>query len=145
MFIDAHQRYSVAQAIASARSTNVLDHGVTGRHMGTGTPMAIVVAVTTLLDATTGDETYTVKLQTDDDEAFGSATDLTPAVNLPRGSAAGTKFVIPIPSGVSWERFSSLLYAVGGTTPLGNVTAWLTSMDAIQNEAVYADAITISI
>lgn len=144
MIIDASQRFSVAQAIASARSTNVLDL-LAERRIGSGVPMAVVVVVTTVLDGTTGDETYTVKVQSDMDEAFGSPADVTPAYNLPRSSPAGTMFVIPIPPRVATERFLSLLYAVGGTTPLGNVTAWLTSMDAIQKDAVYDDAITISI
>lgn len=144
MIIDAHLRFSNAQAIASARSTNVIDLG-TERRIGAGKEMAVVIVVTTALDAANGDETYTAKLQSDTDEAFGSPTDMTPAFSLPRGSAAGTKFVIPVPSNVLNERFISLLYAVGGTTPSGNVTAFLTSMDAIQNEHVYADAITISI
>lgn len=144
MIVDAEHRFSNAQAIASAASTNIIDLGQE-RRIGTGEPMAVVIVVTTLLDGTTGDETYTATLQTDADEGFGSPATLVPAVSLPRNSAVGTKFVIPIPSGSLTERYLRILYAVGGTTPLGNVTAFLTPMSFIQNDAYYADAITISI
>jgi hypothetical protein len=147
MIIDAHQRFSVAQSLAAtAVSTNVIDLGAE-RRIGSGKPMAIVIVVTTALDGGNADETYTATIQTDDNEAFASATTLagTGAASLPRGSAAGTKFILPIPPGSATERYIRLNYTVGGTTPSGAVTAWLTSMDAIQNEAYYADAITISI
>lgn len=147
MIIDAHLRFSVAQSLAAtAVSTNVIDLGAE-RRIGSGTPMAIVIVVTTALDGANVDETYTATIQTDDNEAFSSAVTLpgTGAASLPRGSAAGTRFILPIPSGSATERFIRLNYTVAGTTPSGNVTAFLTAMDMIQNEAYYADAITISI
>jgi hypothetical protein len=147
MIIDAQQRFSSAQSVAAtAVSTNIIDLGIE-RRIGSGKPMCIVVVVTTVLDAGNADETYTVTIQTDDNEAFASAVTMpgTAAVSLPRGSAAGTKFIIPIPPGSASERYIRLNYTVAGTTPSGAVSAWLTSMDAVQNEAYYADAFTISI
>lgn len=147
MIIDAQLRFSVAQSVAAtAVSTNVIDLG-TERRIGTGEPMVVAIVVTTALDGGNADETYTVTIQTDDNEAFSSATTLagTAAVSMPRGSAAGTRFYIPIPPGAATERYIRLNYTVAGTTPSGAVTAWLTTASALQAEGVYPDAFTISV
>lgn len=144
---DAAQMFSNAQALASAASTNVIDLREE-RRIGSGVPMCVVVVITTALDGTTGDETYTVTIQSDMDEAFGSPATVLAAYSLPRGSAAGTRFILPIPQGTLTERYIRLLYAVGGTTPVGAVTAFLSPLelaDTTGERTFYADAITISI
>jgi hypothetical protein len=147
MYMDAQQIYSDAQALtATANSTNVIDHG-SDRNIGLGEPLAVVVVVDVALDGTTGDETYTVKLVTDDNAALSSATDVTPAYSLPRGSAIGTKFIIPVPPNTTMERYSGLTFTLGGTTPTGTVTAFLTKADMADTSGTsvyYPDAITIS-
>lgn len=144
MIIDAQLLYSDAQAVtADAGSTNVVDHGQ-DRNLGLGEPLAAVITVDVAADGTTGDETYVVLLETDDNAAFSSATEVA-RVTIPRGSAAGTKFVIPVPPTTSIERFTRLYYDVGGTTPTITVTAFLqpVSMIGAGENVYYADAITI--
>lgn len=144
MIIDAENRYSSAQSVAAtAVSTNIIDH-LADRNIGIGEPLVVVIVVTTALDGTTGDETYSAQLQADDNSGFSSATSVGGAVSLTRGSVAGTKFYIPVPPDTLTERYSRINYTMGGTTPTGNVTAWLTLASMVQNTFDYADAITIS-
>jgi hypothetical protein len=144
MYLDAQNLYSDKQSVAAtAVSTNIIDHGA-DRNLGIGEPLALVIVVTTVLDAGNADETYSAQLQTDDNAAFSSATSVGGAVSLPRGSAAGTKFVFVLPSDTSIERFTRVNYTVGGITPSGNVTAFLTALSMVHNDVHYADAITIS-
>lgn len=146
--IDAEQRFSNAQSLAaSAASTNIINLGEE-RRIGTGEPMCVVYVVTTALDGTTGDETYTAQLQSDSTDAFGSPTSVGPAYSLTRGSPAGTRFIAPIPPGVATEQYLRVNYTVAGTTPSGNVTAYLCPLsmaDVGASNTFYADAITISI
>lgn len=144
MIIDAQQLYSDAQALtATAVSTNLIDHGI-DRNIGIGEPLAVVVIVDVALDRTTGDETYTVTLQTDDNAAFSSATTVAGPVSMTT-YAAGTKFVIAVPPDTVTERFTRLNYTLGGTTPTGTVTAFLQPlrMVGVGENVYYADAITI--
>lgn len=145
MFLDAYNRYSNAQALtATANSTNVIDHG-SDRNIGIGNPMALFVQVGVAADQTDGDETYTVKLVTDDNEALSSATDVTPAYTIPRGTAAGTTYVIPIPPNTVIERYTAVTYTLGGTTPTITVSSFLLPLNMAQNfpNVFYPDAITI--
>jgi hypothetical protein len=139
MYLDAQNLYSDAQVLgASAASDNVINHGV-ARQLSIGEPMAVLIVVDTDgdLDDSDNDETYTAKLQTDSDEAFGSPTDITPAYSLPRGSVAGTRFVIPLVPGVAVEQFTRLYFTTGGTSPSGTVTAALVPANFIGYENVY--------
>lgn len=146
--IDAAQQFSVAQSLAAtAVSTNQIDLWEE-RRIGSGEPMCVVVVVTTVLDAGNADETYTVTIQSDMDVAFGSPATVLAAYALPRGSAAGTRFILPIPIGALTERYIRLSYTVGGTTPSGAVTAWLSPIsmaDTGASNTYYPDAMTISI
>lgn len=77
MFVDADLVLSDAQAITSTNataSTNVIDLNVTGRKIRSDAKL--VCMVNTTFDSTEEDATLTVVLETDDDEAFGSATTL---------------------------------------------------------------------
>lgn len=144
MIIDAQLLFSDAQAlVATAVSTNVIDLG-TDRNIGIGEPMAVVITVDVALDRTTGDETYSVQLQTDDNVGFASPANVGGAYALTT-YVAGTKFVIPLPSGIETERFLRLNYTLGGTTPLGTLTAFLQplAMASVGENVYYPDAINV--
>lgn len=146
MFLDAYNSYSVAQALtASAASTNVINHGA-DRNIGIGEPMAVLITVDVAADHTTGNETYTAKLQTDSDEAFGTVADVTPEYTIPRTAVAGDKFIVVVPPNTDTKQFTRMYYTLGGTTPLLTVTSRLVPMKFLPTgtNVYYADAITIS-
>lgn len=145
MILDSQNLYSDAQALtATAASTNLIDHGA-DRNLGIGEPMALVITIDVAADGTTGDETYSAQLQTDDNSGFSSATSVGGAVSIPRTTAvAGTKYVMAVPPDTTFERYSRVNFTLAGTTPTVTLTAFLQPMSAIQNDGYYADAITIS-
>lgn len=144
MIIDNQLVLSDAQALtASAASTNVLDLKASGLY-GNGEQLALVVWVDVATDGTTGDETYTIKLQSDDADTFGSATDLTPAYTLARSSAAGTKVIVPLPANAATERYLRAYYTLGGTTPTATLTAAIMPMSAAGQWKAHPDGFTIS-
>lgn len=143
MYIDALHLFSDSQALtATAASTNVVDLGG-DNNVGIGEPMAVVIAVEVAADDTTGDETYSVALQTDDNSSFSSATELGTAT-IVRGTAAGVKFVVGVPADERAERYLRLNYTLGGTTPTVTVSAFLIPQSMVQNYVSYADGFTIS-
>jgi len=144
MFIDSQNLLSDAQAFtASAASTNIIDLGA-DRNIGIGEPMALVLTVDVAADGTTTDETYAFAIQTDTVEAFSSPTSIASATLTYTQLAAGAQFVIAVPPDTTSERFIRMYATLGGTTPTVTVTAFLLPMSMIQNNTVYADAITIS-
>lgn len=143
MIIDRENMYSNAQPLTgSAVSTDLIDHK-SDRDLGIGEPMALVIVPRNSPDGTTGDETYAAQLQTDDNSGFASPTSIGPSISIPRSSAAGLKYAIYLPPDTTLERYTRVNYTLGGTTPIVTVDAWLTTWRAIQNDAYYADAITI--
>jgi hypothetical protein len=145
MILDAQNLYSDAQALTGTSlvaSTNIIDHG-SDRNLGLGTPLSVVVTVDVAAGGTT--PTLTIVLQTDDNSSFSSATTVVTTAALAAAVlTAGAKFVLALPADATMERYSRIAYTQGGTTPTITVTAWLTPTEMIQNEANYADAITIS-
>lgn len=136
MILDSRLEFSVAQALtATAVSTNVVDLS-SDRNIGPGRSMWVVVQVDEALDDAEGNETYSVALQTSNTEGSGYADIAT--VSLPRGSAAGTRFVIGMP--YANDRYLRLNYTLGGTTPAGTVSAWLTDQEPASWQA-YPDAL----
>lgn len=143
MIHDAQNLYSDAQALsATAASTNVIDHG-SDRNIGVGEPLAVAITLDVASDGANGDETYVADLETDTVEGFGSPTTIG-TVTIPRGTAAGTPFVIGVPADTTAQRFTRLNFTLGGTTPSVTVTASLVPQSAIQNDIVYPDGFTIS-
>lgn len=141
MFIDAQNLFSDAQSLtATAASTNVIDLKAE-RKLGTGEPMAVVIVFDVALAGTT--PTFAAALQSDSADSFGSAATVATSPTL-SAAAAGYKLVLPIPPGIATESYVRLYYTLGGTSPTATVTAFLTAMSMIQNDAVYADNITIS-
>ena len=142
MIIDAQNLFSDAQALtATAVSTNVIDLGA-DRNIGIGEPMAVVVCIDVALDGTTTDETYVVTVQSGS-TATPTTVIATRTITYTEG-VIGAKFVLPLPADTSADRYLRVNYTLGGTTPTGTVTTFLTPMSMIQNNAIYADGITIS-
>lgn len=148
MFLDALQIFSDAQALtATAVSTNVIPLGPgTERYIGTGEPMGVFITIDVAPDETTGDETYTVTLQSDSADTFGSAATVIGPYTIPRTADAGAQFFIPIPPNVATEAYLRLNYTLGGTTPSVTLSAYLVPASLVPSPAtiLYPDAITIS-
>jgi len=142
--LDAQLAYSDAQALtATAASTNLVDHGIDG-DFGVGVPMVCVLSLDVAADGTTGDETYTVDLEADDNSSFSSAVTVGSAT-ITRGDAAGTKYFINVPPSASTERYSRLNFTLAGTTPTATVTARLVPLSFVQaSDQYYASGFTVS-
>lgn len=103
-----------------ARSTNIIDLGV-AKDIGPGNPVHILIQVVEAFDNLTN---LKVGLETDDNEAFASATELASETRLLADiDAIGDKFnILYWPTGN--ERYISLYYDVTGTEPtVGKITA----------------------
>jgi len=124
MYKDKLLEFCDRQALtAGANSTNVIDLG-TDRDVGAGKPLYVVVLVDVAADATNSDEVYLFTLTTDDAEAFPSETTIL-TQSIPRGTAAGTMYVLPL--GYNNERFLRAKMSLSGTTPSITYSCWLTS------------------
>jgi hypothetical protein len=123
MIIDSLLEFSDAQALtATADSTNVVDLS-SDRDVGPGEPLYLVVQVDVALDYTTMDETYVVELETDDNAAMTSST-IIGTLTFTGGDAAGTRQYLAV--GANNEQYLQVVYTLGGTTPTGTFSAWLT-------------------
>ena len=133
MIIDRFNEYSDAQAVtASAASTNVVDLKAAGNIEGK--PYYLHVKVNTAATAS-GDATVTFALQTDSDEAFGSATTLWTSAAIGKAAlTAGTEVVrLPI-NGMPLKRYTRVYYTVAtGPLTAGKFDAFL-SADGDTNE-----------
>lgn len=130
--LDRENRYSDAQAVTdSAVSTDVIDHE-SDRDLGIGEPLAVLINTDVVADDGDGNETYDVDLETDALVAFGSPV-VIGTVNIPRGTVAGTQFVIPVPPDETFERFSRLNIRTGGATPSVTLTAHLVPQEHVPN------------
>ena len=143
MILDKQNMYSDDQAITTdAASTNVIDHGApatpktTGviagralyRDMGVGVCIPLLVQVTESF-ASGGSPTLVVKLQADNDEAFGSATEVYASAALAKTAlVAGARIpmMAVLPEGLN-ERYTRLYYDVTADTThvftAGKITA----------------------
>lgn len=143
MLADRNDMYSYRQALtASGASTDYKNH-LKDRNIGMGEPMCVYVKVDVAADGTSGNETYTAALQVDDNPNFSSATQVGETITIPRGTAAGTIFAIPIPPNTAFKQYSRMYYTLGGTTPSVTVTAWLGGLRDAQADAVYPAGYTV--
>ena len=141
MFIDAQNLFSDSQALtATAASTNLIDLGV-DRDIGVGEPLAVVLTVEVAADATTGNETYQVDVETDDNSSFSSASVIARRIPTAAELALGTVMTIPLPN--TNERYIRLNYTLGGTTPTVTLSAHLAPLSMVQNNRTYADGFNI--
>lgn len=121
MYLDTQALFSDAQAItATAASTNIYDTFAEGRDISNGEPLRLLIQVTEDFDNLTS---LKVDVETDDNEAFSSATVLQSSTVVLADLKAGKRFPIAFsPEGN--ERYIRLNYTVAGTPPAaGKVTA----------------------
>jgi hypothetical protein len=123
MIIDKQNTLSDGQAItATAVSTNVLDLGNTSRS-DEGAPVTLLAQVEEAFTAA-GAATLTVTLETDDNEAFSSATVLLSTAAIPKATLV-RGYQLPIsflPANV--ERYVRLNYTVAtGPMTAGKINA----------------------
>jgi len=145
MILDNDLIVSDAQAVtADAGSTNLIDLGVTGRRIGAGEPMALVLFVDVAADGTTTDETYSINIQTDDDVAFGSATTLQANVKTYAELVVNSQFAFVIDPNWNFERYVRGYFDVGGTTPSVTGTLGLMPLAAVRKYKEYANAYVIT-
>lgn len=157
MYIDAENQFSDAQAVTTdAVGTNVIDLSL-NRSIGNGEPMAVVFAITTDADQTTGDEDYTFQVEYATNAAqstgrqligerrFESGTPTAPAQDADL-LVIGFRVIIPIPPTTLGEsaQFLGIRYDTTGTTPIIGVSAWLTPMSMIDATNDYADGFLIT-
>lgn len=112
MFLDKQLEFSNAQTIATAVSTNVIDLGPikgTTRGIEAGEPMTIALTTPTVIG---GGGNVVVVVQTDDAEAFPSATALLTSKALVAADFAAGPVFLPIPAGA--ERYIRLSYTATG-------------------------------
>ena len=123
MLLDQQALFSAAQAItATAASTNVIDTG-SNKDVGKYGDIPLLFQVVESFNTLTS---LTVTVQTDDNSAFSSATDVL-SLTIPLASLVqGYKSpVITLP--MKLERYIRLNYTVTGTAPTaGKVTAGIT-------------------
>ena len=140
MYNDALLQLSKDQALtATARSTNVIEIGnaLQNRNIADGEPLALLIVPKVNADITTGDETYSAVLQTDDDVAFGSPTTLATltlaAAQLQRGKLSA----LVLPLGTPYERYFSVNFVLGGTTPSVTVDCFVVPYSMIPKYSKY--------
>lgn len=129
MIFSAEDLFSEDQALtASAASTNYYDNGAHGTVLGAPSALdyaneatMIPIEVVSTLAAGGTSPTLTVKVQSDDNTSFSSATDVTPEYSI--GTAAGSRLSLQVlPENIN-ERYFRLYYTLGGTSPTFTVTA----------------------
>lgn len=145
MLLDKQNMFSESQAItASAGSTNTIDLDKAGLRIGVGTPVFLVLIVTEAFTDSGSDSTVTPKLETDDNEAFSSATTITTYDVFAALTAINTMRVYsldPQPTN-NYEQYIRVYYTVAnGNLSTGKITAALV-LDA-QLHAVYPSGFSI--
>lgn len=143
MYVDKENLYSDAQAVTSdVASTNLIDHKAV-RDLGTGQDVYVVVLIDVTMDDSGDDSTCTVTIETDDSDAFGSATTAQTIGTFAAVSAAGSVLVAKLQPGAINERYSRLKYTMAnGDLSAGTFTAFLTT--DIHKWVAYAKGYTIS-
>ena len=139
MILDFELQVSKGQVVtADAGSTDVLDMGTAGMPF-TGVAMCFLVSIKTAADFTTGDESYSFVVQTDDNSAFSSPTTVTTYTRTAAQLAVNKNIVVPVPVDAVTEQYLRLYYDVGGTTPSMTIDAILTPVEGLDLYKAYAD------
>lgn len=137
------QRTLTGATTQTITSTGATTDGYDGSaHMGKGEPMGAEITVTAI-DAASGDETYTAQLRHDGDSARGSATAIGPVLTILRSITAPKVYVLTIPAHETGEQYWDVLFTLGGTTPSITVKVEVKPLRECQQDAAYADAISI--
>lgn len=124
MIQDKQNTFSDEQAItATANSTNVVDLG--GPDQDAGEPLHINAQVIEAFTAA-GSATLTVSLETDSDEAFGSATTLVTSAAIGKADLIAGKYIPISFLPADAERYVRLVYTVAtGPMTAGKITAFI--------------------
>lgn len=137
MILDKELEFSSEQAVtAAAASTNIVDLG-SARDIGVGEELYIRIGVTTTLDDSGDDSTLTVTLETDDNEAFASASTVATLVTIPATAAAGTEYFVklPIELAQAYQQYIRLYYAPAN----GNLSAGAVDANIVKDIQKYTD------
>jgi hypothetical protein len=123
MIIDYQNLFSNDQAVTvSAASTNVIDLGDDSarvKALNEKGEIEILCQVTTAFE---GGTSLAVKVQTDNDEAFGSPTDVVASAAVGYATlVAGYQFKIAVAANLINEQYARLYYTVVGTMSAGKV------------------------
>jgi hypothetical protein len=122
-----------AQALSSdANLTDVIDLKAAGV-LGNGVPMQVVINVDVAADATTGDETYTFNVITDDAATIDSGTTIATKTIARADLAVNTIHTIDIPENVATLQYLGVAFDGGGTTPTVTITAYLQPKGGLTN------------
>ncbi len=142
---DAETTYAVEEAItAPAKSANYLKHGPSARDLGVGGRTVFLVGVVTEeMDDAGDDSILGVKIETDEEPAFGTATASALLLQFPANSIVGTRKFAAIPPELLDEEYSRLDYSIvsGGNLSAGKFTFYLTN--DISHFTAYPDARTL--
>lgn len=131
-FIDNLLTFCTAQALTDADETftNVIDLKAAGL-LGSGKPLQVVINVDVAADATTGNETYTFNVLSDDASTVDSATTIATKTIAAADLAVNTLHTIDIPENVATLQYLGVKFDGGGTTPTVTVTAWLAEKGSV--------------
>ena len=126
MLIDSRLEFSAGQTLAATGdSTNSVDVGDPDQ-IGRGRPLWLVVQLTDIAKGSAGNETYSMVIESDDNDAFSSATNIA-SLTIPRLAPAGTRYVVGFP--FTNEQYLQLTFTLGGTDPNLKYKAWLTDQE----------------
>lgn len=136
MIIDRLNEFSDAQAettVAAHASTNVVDLGSTSKAIE-AKPFYLVIKVNTAVTSS-GSATVTFALETDSDEAFGSATTLWASSAIAKATLVqGYQVVRLALNGLALEQYLRVKYTIGtAVLTTGKFDAFLT-FDGDTNE-----------
>lgn len=126
---------------ASGATTDVKDFGGDYDKGPGGEVKGLIFVVETAADYTTGDETYTFTLQTDDNSGFSSAATLSSSGTI-AGSAltAGTKVFVPLLN--TNERYIRGYATLAGTTPSITISTYFGSAsEVLTGGVIYASGL----
>lgn len=141
--IDAELLLSDAQAVtASAASTNIYDASA-ARNLGVGKPIYAVARVATAFTDAGSDSTVTVKLEADDDSAFGSVDATQTLGTFAALSAVGTRLIAAIQPDILNKRYFRGYYTLAnGNLSTGAIDLAITLDPDLW--AAYPDNVTIN-
>lgn len=127
-YVDSQLEFSDSQAVtATAASTNIVDFKTGFVDAGVGRDIYFVCNVTVDMTDAGSDSTITVTLETDDNEAFSSATTAQTIGTFPALSLAGTRLVAKLQPEKITEQFLRVQYTTtNGDLTTGSFDAFLT-------------------
>lgn len=122
--IDQRLLLARRQRVNATATLDSIDLGSSG-DIGPGEPLYFVVQVFEALNGADSDETYSFALQQSASRTFASGVTDVVTVAGKRGDKAGEQYAKFIPYGTK-ERYLRLRVTIGGTTPDGKITAYVT-------------------